>query len=538
MNYLKELQNIVETTGSKHVSQAVKRNKTLYTWLLNNTPNDCSSISERIAIIQGNEYICKEGNRKKFRDGKFIFCGRPKNCPCALESVKEKVTSSKQNMSKSDVEKANKKREETNLKKYGVKHNSEIKEVVEKRKETHLKNHGYTSNLLNPEWVKSVEDKRYKLYGFRNAGQIEEVKKKKKKTLFERYGVDNPNKIHYSELAKKILNSDSEFKKTWNKFNSVIEMSNYLGVSTSTVKNYGRFYLIDDIISEKSYLEFEMKCFLDSLNLVYRKNDRTILKGKEVDFFIPEYSIAIEMNGLYWHNERKLLERGLDPKFYHYNKWKECESLGINLISIFEDDWLYKKQIIHSILRTKFGFLEKGVYARNTFCSRLSFSESKDFLNKHHIQGFSKGMHFGAKHNEELVGLITIGKSRNNKNLEIKRFSTNGKNNPGLFSKLLKFSQQELEFRSIETFSDNKYFTGEMYKKNGFSLVDNKSPSYYYIDNGIQKHASNFTKNNIKKKFPETEKLLNEGSTEKEIMEILKYDRIWDCGKKKWIWTK
>ena len=67
-------------------------------------------------------------------------------------------------------------------------------------------------------------------------------------------------------------------------------------------------------------------------------NDRTILKGKEIDIFIPDLKLGIEYNGLYWHSEKQ--GKG---KWYHYDKMMECNKKGIKLIQIFEDEYLNNK---------------------------------------------------------------------------------------------------------------------------------------------------------------------------------------------------
>ena len=36
---------------------------------------------------------------------------------------------------------------------------------------------------------------------------------------------------------------------------------------------------------------------------VIKRNDRTVLLGKELDFYIPDKKYAFEIDGLYWHSE-------------------------------------------------------------------------------------------------------------------------------------------------------------------------------------------------------------------------------------------
>ena len=82
------------------------------------------------------------------------------------------------------------------------------------------------------------------------------------------------------------------------------------------------------------------------MNIQKVNNDRTILNGLELDFYIPSLNFAIEFDSLYYHSEYS----GGKNKKYHINKTKLCESKNIHLIHIFDDEWIYKKDIVISKL--------------------------------------------------------------------------------------------------------------------------------------------------------------------------------------------
>ena len=75
-----------------------------------------------------------------------------------------------------------------------------------------------------------------------------------------------------------------------------------------------------------------------------KQNVRKVLHKRELDIYLPELKLAIEYNGVYWHNELAL------HSDYHLNKTKDCLDKGIKLVHIFEDDWGSKKEIIKSRL--------------------------------------------------------------------------------------------------------------------------------------------------------------------------------------------
>lgn len=75
-----------------------------------------------------------------------------------------------------------------------------------------------------------------------------------------------------------------------------------------------------------------MREFLTSKEIRFSENDRTVIAPLELDFYIPENKLAIELNGVYWHSD----QQGT-PKDYHQRKTLLCQELGITLIHIFED---------------------------------------------------------------------------------------------------------------------------------------------------------------------------------------------------------
>jgi hypothetical protein len=53
----------------------------------------------------------------------------------------------------------------------------------------------------------------------------------------------------------------------------------------------------------------------------------------ELDIYLPEKNLAIEFDGLFWHNSNNKF------KNYHLKKTLLCEKQGIQLIHIFEYEW-------------------------------------------------------------------------------------------------------------------------------------------------------------------------------------------------------
>jgi hypothetical protein len=261
------------------------------------------------------------------------------------------------------------------------------------------------------------------------------------------------------------------------------------------------------------------------------QSDRTILNGKEIDIYLPELNLAFEFNGLYWHSEL------YKERIYHLNKTKECLEKGIQLIHIWEDDWDYKHEIVKSIILNKLG-KSKRIFARKCEIKTPDNKEVRDFLVKNHIQGFvGSKVKIGLYFEGELVSLMTFGNLRkslgqNSKedSYELLRFCNKlGYSVVGGAGKLFKFFFRSYKVKEIISYSDNSRGIGNLYKQLGFELVSETVPNYYWIVDGIRKHRFNYRKDKLIKEGNDSNK------TEVQIMNDKGYNRIFDCGSKKWI---
>jgi len=89
----------------------------------------------------------------------------------------------------------------------------------------------------------------------------------------------------------------------------------------------------------------------------------------------------------------------------------------------------------------------------------------------------------------------------------------------GGFSKLLKHFNQD----SIVTYADRTYSDGSVYEKNGFRKIKVNRPNFWYVDITNEKRF-NRMKFQKSKLFPESKMSGNE------IMDLLGYKKIWNCG--------
>jgi len=258
----------------------------------------------------------------------------------------------------------------------------------------------------------------------------------------------------------------------------------------------------------------------------------------ELDIYIPDKKIAIECNGLYWHSELQ----GKD-KSYHLNKTEKCESSGIRLIHIFDDEWNNKKEIIKNKLLHILGMNNiKRIYARECAIKELLLNEKDNFLVENHIQGKDKSnIYIGLYKDGELVSVMTFSNKRislgnkikNKSEYELIRFASKY-NVIGGASKLFNYFIKKYNPKSVISYADRRFTVigNNVYEKLGFSFVSYTKPNYFYTnDYNKRLHRFNFTKSRIITKFNGNPQL-----TEWENMQTLGYDRIWDCGHLKYEW--
>ena len=264
--------------------------------------------------------------------------------------------------------------------------------------------------------------------------------------------------------------------------------------------------------------------------------NKSIISPYELDIYIPEKKVAIEYNGLRWHSEIFNKDNS-----YHLLKTEMCENEKIQLIHIFEDEWLYKQNIVKSRLKSIFGIIPNKTYARKCIIKEVSFSDSKAFLETNHIQGECMSRYrYGLYYKGELVSLMTFGSKRKNlgsKNekdsYELLRFCNKLDTTVvGGASKLLKYFIKIHNPKEIISYCDRRWSIGNIYEKLGFKFDHVSQPNYFYVINGKRENRFKYRKSELVKQG------FNKDKSEHEIMSERGIYRIYDCGTKAYIWKK
>lgn len=223
-------------------------------------------------------------------------------------------------------------------------------------------------------------------YGVDNISQLEEVKDKKKKTFNLRYGVNHPcllpenkekaiqaKRINYdntkessNQLKKLSMLHRKRFiedcitgNRLGGKLTPMFDMDTFTRFSDQNLKF--KCNTCDSVITghmkwgtvprcrkccpssmfENSVVEY----IKENWKFEVIQNSFGVLNNRnEVDIYIPELKIGIELNGDYWHS--------VDKKNigYHLNKTQLAEALDIKLVHITENEWYMENTEVKKLL--------------------------------------------------------------------------------------------------------------------------------------------------------------------------------------------
>jgi len=478
---------------------------------------------------------------------------------------------------------ANEKRKITNVEKYGCENvfqNEKIKNKssktktskygnknyvnVEKNKKTCLEKYGKEDYIRSDDFKIKSEKTKLNKYGTINTSSLQSTKNKMKKTKLDKYGDENyVNNDKYQKTCLKKYGVENYMKSQDYKNSKMSESSikydcniidfnggvytiycdkcgkNYDISISNLIQRY--YYKIDyctnckPIGDQSSFSENELKDFvLKNFDGDIILKDRNILSPKEIDIFIPILNIGIEFNGVYWHNELNKSNK------YHMEKTEMAEKQGIRLVQIYQDDWIFKQEIVKSRILNLLNKTPNKIYARK--CDVKEVSDNKlvrNFLETNHIQGFvGSRIKIGLFYSGELVSLMTFGSLRKamgqkgeEGSYEMLRFCNKLNTNViGGASRLFMFFVKNFEPKEVTSYADRSWSQGNLYKNLGFKLVSKTDPNYYYVIDGMRKHRFGFRKDELIKQGFDPNK------TEHEIMLERKIYRIYDSGNLKFIW--
>lgn len=291
-------------------------------------------------------------------------------------------------------------------------------------------------------------------------------------------------------------------------------------------------------------------------------DDHTVLpSGKELDIVVPDHHLAIEFNDIFSHSEQAVFERHAKPRphSYHASKTREANSQGYQLVHVWEDDWLHRRELVLRALAHRLHAVDRlldvlpdinplacqRLYARNLTVKLVHGGVARRFWQDNHLQGpvhctVNIGLY---DQNNVLRALLGIGRKNHGSRVslpdgtwDIQRYATLGVIVGG-FTKLLAHAETLVSVDTWTSWSDNDISDGGMYQAAGFTVDKRQAPSYSYVGRKTKwgrVHRSTYTKQRF---INDPDLTYQSGQTEHEAALTNKLYRIYDAGKTRWVKT-
>lgn len=398
----------------------------------------------------------------------------------------------------------------------------------EKRKKTYIRTYG-VDNISKLDCVKNKKKETCLVnYGVDNPQKNHIIKNKTEKTNLDRYGAKSPTQKHIIDKLQ-LLNDKNYISELYNNRNTALEIANKLGVCQRTVLNY----MISNDIDRNTYTvsshEIQLQNFLIENNIEFVSSDRKAIKPKELDIYIPSRKLAIELNGVYWHSLDASTDVP-DNRKKHINKMEACLENEIELLQFNDTEWIYKQDIVKSMILNKCGLSKNKIFARKCSIETPTKQEERIFFDNNHLQGFSNSsICYGLKYDDEFVAMISFRTPRYNKEFdyEIIRIASKLNTNViGGITKLFKHFLKNNENKTVITYADRRYSSGNIYKQLGFAFIHNSNIGYKWCKNNILYNRVQFQKHKLKDKL----EIFDETFSESQNMFLNGYRKLYDCG--------
>lgn len=337
---------------------------------------------------------------------------------------------------------------------------------AKKTKLTSLKKYGCEAPGNNSEARKKASETMLKNLGVPYAMMSEDIRNKSKESMISRYGVENAAK--YDKFIEKRMKTNHD------RYGEVLPFNRpecYEKQHETIMKRYGVKYAIElpQVTNWSGHVSKINQKFNEKLNeLGISTKYEKFLNNKYFDIEISETNTLVEINPTYTHSSQDHYSiKGLYP-YYHRDKTDLAEKNGYRCIHVWDwDDWGKVIDLIRPV--------ENRIYARKCEIYKIKKDVGDKFLEKYHIQGTCRGqlLYLGLVYEDELVELMTFGKSRYDKNyyIELMRLcSKPGTIVVGGASKLFNYATSVYELSSIISYCDRSKFTGDVYEKIGMKF--------------------------------------------------------------------
>ncbi len=385
---------------------------------------------------------------------------------------------------------------------------------------------------------KAMETKRQR-YGdeslafFKGRTHSEESKAKISQKGRERYAVDRPEMRTYMLVRMAEAHVTLKNDISADVFELECQTCQHRFTRTPQCFHHSKYHirLCDQCfpISPVSRAETEIADWIESLGFEIVRSDAETIAPLELDIVVPSLKLAIEYCGIYWHSELAGKSR-----WYHRRKMETANAKGLRLITIFEDEWLNRPDLVRDMLRAALGIVTAKINARSCTVGRIDARQGRDFIAENHLQGGGRAkLYYGLWYQETLISVMSFSNSevsRGGTGWDMNRFcSQRGTMVRGGASKLFKAFVREQSPTAVVSYADLRWGTGSVYAALGFQPAGNTVPNYWYFRPNEMKRTHRYAL----RKNPDDDQALSEWNNRR----AQGWNRIWDCGHAKWVWV-
>lgn len=442
------------------------------------------------------------------------------------------------------------------LLKRGVECNWQDPEV--RKKETATKRERYdTAFVGDREKAAQTKLERYGSRTYNNAAKAEATKQKK----YGRHGCVNVEAANASKQAK--IDSGDNFY-----FRGVETRKQLYGehfevifekiAATNMERHNVPYYVMSDAYQQnqrnhisKLNKEWHQR-ILDAtgINCQYEVKPKDANGHVKFSYDLGYDNILIDINPWWSHNLTYSypyllkMSKHNNVKFahnYHQQRLQYANECGYRLIQIWSWDDVDKSLalICNALKHTK----QFVIYARKCVIKQIEQKVAKQFQDNYHLQGHlrSQPYCYGLYYNDELVQVMTFGKSRfvnNTEQFELLRLcSANCIVAGGAERLFAKFANEVLQTgQTIISYCDLSKFEGNVYKQLGFELVNVSIGEHYYSMSTGEHHLATTLRRFGADRLIGTN--LGKGTDNHQIMIDNDYVFIADAGQQKWLYVK
>ena len=267
--------------------------------------------------------------------------------------------------------------------------------------------------------------------------------------------------------------------------------------------------IIQDKLYNSSKIERKIEGELKKLNINYIKNDRTQLlntkcHGQEIDFYLTDIQVGIEINPSYTHNSNYFNINKFNsskPNDYHYNKYLAAKEKGITLIQLYDYDLYIDnfETITIPKLKSRIGKNINHINKNDIYISKLyDKSIIDDFIlnNNINVTLYGDNIYFIKNRiTDEILGLFEI-KYKNNDSHELTNVIIKTENHiTKIIKSIIDYLKLSTNISNLAIYSNNDWYDGKSLEDAGFTFIKETGPIPIFIS---QSNAHDiYTINNI-----------------------------------------